>query len=144
VKKILQESKNQVNILANLDEQVSKLRAASIFTPPDSITRRPKEYLEGNVRSTTDFRGRFRASNIDIRLYKKYPFGLYIEVGNYVWFTPLWNRGTYRGSAIRNTTLEIRSESELGRILQENFEVLWADSQEFDVQISEKNNQSGR
>jgi hypothetical protein len=117
--KIIQDKRHQINILVNRDKNVALMRATA-------LGRLNKEnYYIRNERDLEDFRLKFgNCKNITIREYTRYPFGLYINVGNYSWFTPLWNSDD-KGSAIHQLVIEVKRKSHIGWKLYENFIELW-------------------
>lgn len=121
---IIDEEKHPVQILINRDQTVSEVRAKALNR------RFIENYFTGNEKYLEDFKGKYETKkNVKIKTYTRYPFGLYMNVGNYSWFAPLWNSDD-KGSAIHQLVIEVRRKSQIGWKLHEEFSELWAGSEE--------------
>lgn len=109
-------------LLFTKDKLIRKARTFAVGYEND-IAR----YLGNCSNHSKEFLKKYTArKKFYFRIYKRFPFGLYFEVNDSIWFAPLWNTTSPRTAAYQ-TVLQVGSKSQLGRQLQKNFLEIWKD-----------------
>ncbi|EFL49718.1 hypothetical protein DesfrDRAFT_3572 [Solidesulfovibrio fructosivorans JJ]] len=137
---VLHDKRANVNILFTLDQDVVTTRGKSIKWEKSTYTNIVHD-------DSYNFIVEYRDNpNIKYWLYKIFPFGLYLRVENYCWFTPLWNTNyseesnkvVEAGSAVFQRTIEIKTDSYMGRMLDINYKFILKSAENMSAQDLEK------
>jgi len=113
---------NRVEILLTRNIQIQAMRSVAVNY--DTVER----YLSNcNVHSEEFLKKYAGRDNFVMRSYNRYPFGLYLEVGGSIWFTPLWNTRVPETAAYQSV-VQVKVHSKLGKQLSNNFLEIWNDN----------------
>lgn len=120
IQEAIRDKNTHFRILLTLDANLSKVRAEAMEREYDVYTKTSHIFSNSFIDTFSEY-------NNDIRINWRYPFGLYLQLGNYGWLTPLWNEDL-RGSAIRGVAIECKFGSKFFDACKRNFDELWASS----------------
>lgn len=120
VVQLLENKTTQFHILYTTNIDILRSRSKAIQYDQATYTK-----LVKNQSST--FINQYSKKNNEFRHYERYPFGLYLKIGKYSWFTPLWNTNYKHdeGTSIDQKTIQVKSSTYLGAMLEYNFQNIW-------------------
>lgn len=125
MQRFIKKSPSTINLLYTTNEYVQLTRAMS-------LRKSMHDYNHQSGHDSSRYIAEFLAANEktpntrNAQTYHEYPFGLYLQINNLIWFTPLWNMlENNTTSAYDNMCLQMTLESDFGQMLYANFKFLW-------------------
>lgn len=137
--------------LKNFYGNINLLYTTNIYiqvTRAMSLGRKVDNYVKDSGYDSNKYLAQLVKSNgmcvLNIKNYNTYPFGLYFQINDIIWYIPLWNRPKDETtSAHNNICVQVSRHTPFGMMLYNNFMSVWHSPASVPVDInSETSTQS--